>query len=716
MAGFAGRVARESFRADLSAMRTASAARRGLVVCATLITTYIVFGPVIAASTATSALLVGLLDKGRSPRATWQLMAAGTVFMAVATIASGLLAGSFVAMLGLMAALAFCAGFSYAIDPRLPQLFVFSALLVAGHLVAPMELDVSLVAATLTVIAGGLQTGLAWISAPVVGDLPERRVVAGALAAVGRLADTVARTPRQGATEALVASSALAEADSLIAKTDLATSHRRRYVELLADANTIRLEARGFAARRRLGIATAGDSSTEAAFAEAAKQLNEAATTLSAWMPPHPLRRDNHQPPIYDSLATATQPESSGESETVTQTALQVRAALSDLPSHLNDVMMTPASRSRRHPEVSVRQRLEAAAHWRSRPVFQGARMALAAVVGMTVAELLHLPHGSWVAVTAIMLLRPDTGPTVPRVAMRAVGTVVAVAAVTGIAALTGSHSAVLIAVICVLSILMYAVIAVSYSAQVTALTTVVILLLSLAGSDPGELAATRLLDVLVGCVLAIVIAMLIPIWSRSKVPADIAEYAEALADWVQSVAAMCASGSLGSNAQFEVASATARDRAKVARQCRQVAKASVTTSFLEPPSRSFSPGAHGIVLSWLTRCSESAVAAEALLRHDPTGNNGEAHVARASQNLRHAAAWLRQGSGDGLAAEDLPFNVDSHLPLPDETAALPPISAASRAQQINDLLARADHASGYCVQSVVRIYRDQTLDKPEAS
>ncbi|MEI8081921.1 MAG: hypothetical protein WCI74_08770, partial [Actinomycetes bacterium] len=75
MTRYATRIARASVKLDMGAVRWTSAIRRGAVVTAVLVVGYYFFGAEIGVQGATAALLVGLLDKGRSPRETWRVMA-----------------------------------------------------------------------------------------------------------------------------------------------------------------------------------------------------------------------------------------------------------------------------------------------------------------------------------------------------------------------------------------------------------------------------------------------------------------------------------------------------------------------------------------------------------------------------------------------------------------------------------------------------------------
>ncbi|HAM23150.1 MAG TPA: hypothetical protein DCQ04_12960, partial [Actinobacteria bacterium] len=137
MAGFAHRVTLNAVEADLSAVRWLSAIRRGLVVVAVLAVGSVVINPQSAINAATAALLIGLLDKGRSPRSTWRTMAAGTAMLCVVTALIGF-ASSTATTLGLLVVLALCSGISIGVEQRAPQIFLFGAILAAGQLTNPL--------------------------------------------------------------------------------------------------------------------------------------------------------------------------------------------------------------------------------------------------------------------------------------------------------------------------------------------------------------------------------------------------------------------------------------------------------------------------------------------------------------------------------------------------------------------------------------------------
>ena len=126
MPGFAHRVTLNAVEADLSAVRGFSALRRGLVVVFVLVAGTYLLSPQAAINAATAALLIGLLDKGRSPRSTWRTMAVGTAMLCSITLYGGLF-HSQAALLAMLVFLAICSGVSVGVEPRAPQIFLFGA-------------------------------------------------------------------------------------------------------------------------------------------------------------------------------------------------------------------------------------------------------------------------------------------------------------------------------------------------------------------------------------------------------------------------------------------------------------------------------------------------------------------------------------------------------------------------------------------------------------
>ncbi|MGV1037677.1 MAG: FUSC family protein [Candidatus Nanopelagicales bacterium] len=652
MNSFAHRVTMSMIEVDLSAARWVSALRRAGVVVLLLVLGLRFAGTGAAVSAATAALLIGLLDKGRSPRSTWHTMAAGTALLTLVTLFDTAFANSGVATLVLMVVLAFASGVSSGVDPRAPQVFVFGAILAATHLVTPQSADRGLEAAAAIALAGGLQTLLAFASAPIVRDRPERRRIATALRVVGDNVKSVGRSGEPnleaGSQEA---SAAMAGVADYVSKSDLAADHRARYALILADVDALRIEARAYYARASLGLAIPSDRQTREVFGDSGKALGHAATAIER----------EHEPSLQalDDQVAALQlrvQRAENSNRPMTRTAKSLIDVTGEMPDHVRKILrVQQRRRAHRSNSRTVRDRVAASMSWGSRPLRFGIRMTAAALLAELISLALHLEHGSWVAVSAMMLLRPDIGPAAPRILIRAVGVTLGVGVVVGIAAVLGDSTAWQVATISVLVFLMYAVVSVNQGTQTILMTTTIILLLSIGGLDPTELAFARWVDVLIGCLIGTAFALAIPLWNRTSLTHDAATYADAVGDWFRSLVAYANPTAATDSAALE----EIRHRGQRARDARMTVNATLSASLLEPADRKVSAGTVGVVLSWIRRCSDSGVAAEALLRHgSPMPEVAQAYALAAAGNLRDVSATLRgnkTGADDAASQSSLP-------------------------------------------------------------
>lgn len=626
MPGFAHRVTLNTIEADLSAVRWFSAVRRTAVVIGILLVGTVVGAPQAAVNAATAALLIGLLDKGRSPRSTWRTMAAGTAMLCVVTLYGGLFP-SHVALVGLLLVLALFSGISSGVEQRAPQIFLFGALLAASQIMNPLDSSRVVAAVLLTAVAGGLQTLFAWLAAPLIGDLPERQRIATAAAAVGRHCHEIGSRAPDLRAAARDAGDKLAIADTLIRKGDLAIDHRARYTVLLADIDAIRLEARAYFARSNLGLFTPNDDVTLEMFDRAGDALD-----LTARIIGH--RRASHDLARLEELVQEVRHHYVDVE--MTRTAASLLTWILSLPEHLHEVVDDHhVRREKTAPSSPLRERVQAAARWPATPLKFGLRMALAALIGTLVASALQLTHGSWVAVTAMMLLRPDGGPTAPRILMRALGTVVGVGGILAILWVTQDTVDARMVAITVVVCGMYSVVAVNYSAQTAMVAMSIILIQALTYPNPEELAFARLIDVLLGCVIGTLFAFALPLWKRESLAANTATYADAVGDWMTSIALAIRTDP----AQQEQALIAVREAGVRARDTRQVAATTFNTAMLEPPTGHLDTGAVGIVMSWIRRASDAGVATETTMRHRwPVVHTG-AELADATAADLHASA-----------------------------------------------------------------------------
>jgi len=158
--------------------------------------------------------------------------------------------------------------------------------------------------------------------------------------------------------------------------------------------------------------------------------------------------------------------------------------------------------------------------------------MAVVALAGSAIAYLLGMGHGSWIAVSGVLLLRPDAGPSIPRVVKRAIGVTIAAGLVVGFVVVAGDQPAVLAVATVVAALVFFALKDTSYALFVAFLSVFVILLPCQMGANPVQLAGDRWLALFIGGVLSIVVMFVIPIWNRGRVPADISAFVQASSAW----------------------------------------------------------------------------------------------------------------------------------------------------------------------------------------
>ena len=144
-------------------------------------------------------------------------------------------------------------------------------------------------------------------------------------------------------------------------------------------------------------------------------------------------------------------------------------------------------------------------------------RLAVVAGLAQVIALASGLPHGYWVTLTVLLVLRPDYGSTLYRGLQRAAGTVLG--AGLGVATVLLGHfgSAALLTGIGVSMFAAYAVFPVNYLFYSVFLTDFVVVLLALAGLPADQTALDRLAGTVIGTALALTAYILWPTWERTS-------------------------------------------------------------------------------------------------------------------------------------------------------------------------------------------------------
>ncbi|MEV5874967.1 FUSC family protein [Streptomyces sp. NPDC052101] len=141
-----------------------------------------------------------------------------------------------------------------------------------------------------------------------------------------------------------------------------------------------------------------------------------------------------------------------------------------------------------------------------------GLRVALCFGASAAIAQALHHTrwygqhqHWYWLPATAVFLVKPDLGPLVSRVLCRAAGTVLGALVFAGLAALL-PRPAGLIALVAVCGALVP--VATRHFAAQTAVVTVLVLALTMAGGEP-QASASRIGETLLACALVLIVGHL---------------------------------------------------------------------------------------------------------------------------------------------------------------------------------------------------------------
>ncbi|WBP92237.1 FUSC family protein [Mycolicibacterium neoaurum] len=138
-------------------------------------------------------------------------------------------------------------------------------------------------------------------------------------------------------------------------------------------------------------------------------------------------------------------------------------------------------------------------------------RLAAATVIGVAVWRFAGVPHGAWIALTVLMVLRPETAHTYTRCVWRIVGTAAGVALGAVIVAVSGPSPIASTVLAVLLIALAYASAEVSYLAVNTAIAAALVLLLNTGGTGDAAAIADRLLAVLIGGALAVTVHVALP-------------------------------------------------------------------------------------------------------------------------------------------------------------------------------------------------------------
>ncbi len=138
-------------------------------------------------------------------------------------------------------------------------------------------------------------------------------------------------------------------------------------------------------------------------------------------------------------------------------------------------------------------------------PVLRHAiRLTAAAAIGTALARATGMPHGYWIALTVVMVLRPETAHTYTRCITRIAGNAVGITVATAVTVLV--HPSGLVSAVLAVAFIGvgYAVSGIGYAALTAALAAAIVFLLDISGAADAATIQERLMATIIGGALAV--------------------------------------------------------------------------------------------------------------------------------------------------------------------------------------------------------------------
>jgi uncharacterized membrane protein YccC len=163
-------------------------------------------------------------------------------------------------------------------------------------------------------------------------------------------------------------------------------------------------------------------------------------------------------------------------------------------------------------------------------------RLAAAAAVGTAIAGIAGMAQGYWIALTVVMVLRPETAHTYTRCVTRIAGIAAGIAVATAVTAL-GHPSGLVSAVLAVAFIAVaYAVSGIGYAALSAALAAAIVFLLDISGAADASTLPERLIATVIGGALAVASHVVLPDRSLVRLHQRAGELLKAEIDYAAAV------------------------------------------------------------------------------------------------------------------------------------------------------------------------------------
>ncbi len=620
------RIVGDAVRFDRRGVRVVPAARMALGVTVALVVGYQVRSWATGAAAAGGALAVGIASVIPAPRPRLALLTSVAICMALGTFVGGATSSHPAIHIVIGAAVAFCCGLLIAVEPGLTSvgLNTLVAFLVYGRFAG----SAPTAARTAGVVAAGAAGQL--LLAVVAHHAPVNRALSGLARAYAALADFAAdldpgRSSLPAAQAIDVAGTdleySLATATANEALASVMNEARRIRLELLSLASAFGSADSGpddavpaplLAVREcvsaflrciaeGLGQAAvpAGLEATLGDAERSLKQLTGASAATESNAGGWPIRADVASRALAGQLRAVAGllPEAVSASAPPLQTGLALRSA-------------ARVSRRGAHGLGQLTHRLVANLTPRSDGLQHALRLAAVVTLATAITDVSKFGRGYWVALTAVLVLRPDFSTTFTRGVARAAGTLIGVGVATTIAVLANPHGWALVGIVAVAAWASAAVISASYAVFSATITALVVFLLAGIDQHPVVAGRERLVATVVGAGIALLAYAAWPAWGNERAADALADLAATTREYVLGVLTSCL------DASSELSGAQLAARSRAVRLARTNAEAAVDRSLADPGSRQIDARTASSLLAALRRLS---IAAHSLrLRHPP--------------------------------------------------------------------------------------------------
>ncbi|MCW2968285.1 MAG: hypothetical protein JWM71_2057, partial [Solirubrobacteraceae bacterium] len=520
---------RQLLQVDRSLLLPGAAVRAAVGVAVVLVAGVVAGSPASAVAAAAGAFSVGIASIQGAYRSRVQATVATSIAMSVSTLVGAFVVRWEPLAVVTIAVWAFAAGLATSFGPpgTVVGLQAAVALLIAGDFAMTAS---QAAVRSLLVLGGGLvQTALVVAVWPLRSYAAERRAVA---AVYRSLAGYAAQTAGSDGPVAPPDADALSQAAAVLGDPNPfgRDGPRAGFRALVDIAGRIRLElsALAHARGRAVGRGRADDvRGIDAALAQLGSDLGEVADELVPWAAARQLTRGSA--PGRQRAATSTEGLRPSVVASIEALRGQLRSAARvtsglvsrngpDAPRAGGSQLFEIDEPHLLPPLAEPLLALRASWDLRSETMRHALRLAAVVLVASLLFHTFPLPHGYWVALTALVVLRPDFASTMSRGVARVVGTALGALIATAVAAEIRPSEGVLVVLISLCAFVGYVIFRANQAIFSTVLTGYVVFLLALVGLPGRQAAFDRLLDTAIGGALALVAYAVWPTWEAGRV------------------------------------------------------------------------------------------------------------------------------------------------------------------------------------------------------